>query len=133
MQIHRKLAVAAVTASMGFVPAVALANGSGHGNPNAGSSASTNAKKYGKYCTAAGETKKHVAGQKGTPFSNCVKAMAQLAKGTSTNPKSACSTETKKHVAGQKGTPYSDCVSAAAKLHKSQKSQSGSSGSDSNS
>ena len=121
MKVHRKLAVAVVTASMGFVPAVALASGPGsHGKSG---TASANAKKYGKYCTAAGETKKHAAGQKGTPFSQCVKSMAQLANGSATNPKSACAaTETKKHVAGQKGTPYSDCVSAAAKMKRSQKS-----------
>lgn len=124
MKLHRRLAVAVVTMSLGFVPAVALANGSGnHGHSNG--STTSNAKKYGKYCQ--GESKQHVAGQKGTPFSDCVKAMAQLANGTSTNPKSACATESKKHVAGQKGTPYSECVSAAAKLQKSQSSEGGSS------
>jgi hypothetical protein len=124
MKVHRKLTIAAVTMTMGFVPAVAVAHGSG----------SSNAKKYGKYCLSENESKQHVAGQSGTPFSDCVKALAKLANGSSTNPKSACSTETKKHVAGQKGTPYSDCVSAAAKLKKSQSSSgSSSSGSTTNS
>ena len=34
------------------------------------------AKAYGKYCQ--NESKKHVAGTPGTPFSNCVKAGAKL-------------------------------------------------------
>src|SRR5206468_7287950 len=48
------------------------------GSPN------PNAKAYGRVCR--GESKKHVAGQKGTPFSNCVVAMAQLAKSPKMNP-----------------------------------------------
>ena len=72
------------------------------------------AEAYGKYCQ--GQSKKHVKGQKGTPFSQCVAAMRKLDAGTATNPAKACATESRKHVAGQKGTPYSDCVSAGAKL-----------------
>jgi hypothetical protein len=41
--------------------------------PKAGSHAK--AKAYGKFCQ--GESKKHVKGQKGTPFSQCVRAMAR--------------------------------------------------------
>jgi hypothetical protein len=69
---------------------------------------------YGVYCNK--ESKTHVAGQKGTPFSQCVTAMAKLATGQTSNPAKACAAESKKHVAGQKGTPFSQCVSAAAKL-----------------
>jgi hypothetical protein len=72
------------------------------------------AKAYGFYCQ--GESKKHVDGQKGTPFSQCVTAMAKLANGNTDNPAKACAGESKKHVDGQKGTPFSQCVSAAAKL-----------------
>ena len=74
------------------------------------------AKAYGHYCQD--QSKKHVAGQKGTPFSQCVTAMAKAAHGQSG--KSACGTLSKKHVAGEKGTPYSRCVTAAAQLHKDQ-------------
>ena len=77
----------------------------------------TKAKAYGKNCQ--GQSKKHVAGQKGTPFSQCVTAMAKVATGKA-NPTTACKTLSKKHVAGQKGTPYSRCVVAAAKLQKQQ-------------
>jgi hypothetical protein len=86
--------------------------------PGPGASAATKAKAYGKKCQ--GQSKKHVAGQKGTPFSQCVTAMAKVATGKA-NPTTACKTLSKKHVAGQKGTPYSQCVVAAAKLHKQQR------------
>jgi len=76
------------------------------------------AKAYGFYCQ--GESKKHVDGQKGTPFSQCVTAMAKLANGNTNSPAKACAGESKKHVDGQKGTPFSQCVSAAAKLNHDQ-------------
>jgi hypothetical protein len=68
----------------------------------------------GQYCKA--ESKQHVAGQKGTPFSLCVKAQAKLRSGATGSPRSACKVESKKHVAGQKGTPFSLCVTAGARL-----------------
>jgi hypothetical protein len=74
-------------------------------------------KAYGFYCH---ESKKHVDGQKGTPFSQCVTAMAKLANGNTDNPRTACASESKKHVDGQKGTPFSRCVSAGAKLNHDQ-------------
>jgi hypothetical protein len=69
---------------------------------------------YGFYCQA--ESKTHVAGTPGTPFSKCVTAMAKLASGSTNSPKAACASESKKHVAGKPGTPYSLCVSGGAKL-----------------
>jgi hypothetical protein len=45
--------------------------------PTAG--AETKAKAYGKHCQ--GQSKKHVAGQKGTPYSRCVVAAAKLHSG----------------------------------------------------
>jgi hypothetical protein len=105
-----------------------------------GTAPSSNAKAYGRLCQ--GESKKHVAGEKGTPFSKCVTDMAHLSQssqssGTSrtgtgsqstANPARACANESKKHVAGQKGTPFSQCVSAAAKLLGQQSNQNGGSG-----
>jgi hypothetical protein len=85
--------------------------------PGPNASPGTKAKAYGKHCQ--GQSKKHVAGQKGTPFSQCVTAMAKVATGKA-NPTTACKTLSKKHVAGQKGTPYSRCVVAAAKLKEEQ-------------
>jgi hypothetical protein len=86
--------------------------------PGPNASASAKAKAYGSYCQ--NQSKTHVAGQTGTPFSQCVTAMAKLASGTTTSPTVACSALSKKHVADQKSTPYSLCVSAGAKLLKSQ-------------
>ncbi len=85
--------------------------------PGPNASAAAKAKAYGKSCQA--QSKKHVAGQKGTPFSQCVTAMAKVAT-DQTNPTTACKGLSKKHVAGQKGTPYSQCVVAAAKLQNEQ-------------
>ena len=89
-------------------------NGTGTHTPGPNASLPTKAKAYGKYCKD--QSKKHVEGQKGTPFSLCVTAMAKVATGQTKNPTTACKAESKKRVAGQKGTPFSKCVSAAAKL-----------------
>lgn len=122
MSIHHKLAAVTAALTLGAAPAVALASGPGASQSAPGhskttsstASPSTNAKRYGKLCQ--GESKQHVKGQKGTPFSDCVTDMAQLAANKKANPHRVCANESKQHVAGTKGTPYSQCVVAAAKL-----------------
>lgn len=117
----KTIALAAVLA-LSAVPAFALPaqvpsnQGTAHtpSTPGPNASASSKAKAYGKYCSAL--SKKHVAGQKGTPFSKCVTAMAKLATEQTRSPSKACKSESKKHVDGQKGTPFSRCVVAGAKL-----------------
>jgi hypothetical protein len=116
MRLQSKLAVLAGTMVLGVSPAVALGTPGGH--PNHSNSQASKAKAYGKFCQ--GESKTHVAGTPGTPFSKCVTDMAKLANGSATNPAKACANESKKHVAGQRGTPYSVCVSGANKLLKQQ-------------
>jgi hypothetical protein len=74
------------------------------------------AQAYGVYCQ--GQSKKHVAGQKGTPFSQCVTVMATLAHDETLTPRQACKAMNHKHEKGKKGTPFSRCVVAAAKLRK---------------
>jgi hypothetical protein len=103
-------------------PAAALASGSPSdaGQPGPGASLPAKAKAYGRYCQ--NQSKKDVAGQRGTPFSQCVTAMAKLAHGSTTSPRTACAAMSKQHVAGQKGTPFSKCVAGGAKLMKDQKS-----------
>ena len=86
--------------------------------PGPGASLPAKAKAYGKYCQ--GQSKKHVKGQHGTPFSQCVTAMAKLASGQTDSPRTACKDMSKKHVEGQSGTPFSWCVSSGAKLLKDQ-------------
>jgi hypothetical protein len=132
----RLITTVAAIAALGATPALALASSSNSnanrpavvppattpvqtGNPHTSTpgphaTLPAKAKAYGVFCNK--ESKKHVAGQKGTPFSQCVTALAKLATSVTSNPAKACATESKKHVAGQKGTPFSQCVSAAAKL-----------------
>lgn len=140
MDLGRKAALLVSGLALVVSPAVALASGSpsspgvpdNHGTqtasanepsdsdePGPGASLPAKAKAYGRYCQ--NQSKKHVSGQKGTPFSQCVTAMAKAASATSVSPKSACAGMSKQHVVGQKGTPFSNCVAAAAKLKKDQK------------
>jgi hypothetical protein len=114
-----------------FAAGVALADNPGHHNNGIGTvststSTSTStttvtlpsqAKAYGFYCQ--NQSKQHVAGQKGTPFSQCVTAMAKLASGQTSSPKAACAALSHKHDT-QKGSPFSRCVTAGAKLLKNQ-------------
>jgi hypothetical protein len=96
----------------GATGATGPGNSGSHKPPNAGPP--SNARAFGFLCQK--ESKRHVRGQKGTPFSQCVTAMAKLASGSATNPAAACAKLSKRHTRGQKGTPFSQCVSAAAKL-----------------
>jgi len=121
MTLGRKGGILLSCAAIALSTAVSLASGSlrDDGQPGPSSSPPAKAKAYGRYCQ--NQSKKHVTGQKGTPFSQCVTAMAKLASGTTTSPKAACASMSKKHVAGEKGTPFSRCVSAGAKLLKNKK------------
>jgi hypothetical protein len=118
MTVGTKVALLASGLALLVSPALAfgsaLPNDAGQPGPSA--SLPAKAKAYGRYCQ--GQSKKHVVGQKGTPFSQCVTAMAKLASGTTSSPRTACATMRKKHVPGQKGTPFSNCVSSGAKLLK---------------
>ena len=127
MRIRRTLVLVGTVAAVAAVPSSALAQGGpthpthpthpAHPTtpgPKAGLPAK--AKAYGRYCQ--GESKTHVAGTPGTPFSTCVTDMAKLATGKRSNPHRVCLNESKRHVAGAKGTPYSQCVSGAERLLK---------------
>ena len=123
MPRSRLAATVLATAGLMVAPAFALAvNSHANGHDPHGSTGVTgttgstthNGNAYGVLC--ANESKTHIDGQKGTPFSQCVTALAKLSGGATTNPAKACAAESKKHVKGTKGTPFSRCVSAAAKL-----------------
>jgi hypothetical protein len=132
MQRTNSIILAAILAAFLGLPGWALADppadpGGDHAQrpakteqatPPSDAPAAEKAKAYGKLCQ--GESKKHVAGEKGTSFSRCVTAMAKLASGETDSPKTACKPLSKKHVRGEKGTPYSRCIVAAAKLRKAQ-------------
>jgi hypothetical protein len=79
------------------------------------------AKAYGRYCKD--QSKEHEKGEKGTPFSQCVTAMAKLASGRSSSPRKACKELSKNHDEDAKGTPFSRCVSEGAKLLRDRKAQ----------
>ncbi len=145
MKNHLKLALVTGALALSAAPALAAgsppsnvppvnqgtshtSNGQGNGpnytpgDPTPGPKAGlpAKAKAYGRYCK--GESKQHVDGQKGTPFSQCVTAMAKAANNGNLSPGQACKGTSRKHVKGEKGTPFSRCVSAAAKLRHAQQS-----------
>ena len=138
MKLQTKVAATLAALVLAVVPATVVANppvghGQGQGNGNGpeynpapekpeapGTSASMpeKAKAYGVYCK--GQSKKHVDGEKGTPFSQCVNAMAKAANDEKVTPGKACKGMSKKHVKGEKGTAFSRCVNGVAKLRKDQ-------------
>ncbi len=130
MKIRYRLGLVAATATLAVAPALAMAAGAGGKPATRGHTDATTpgplasmpakAKAYGKDCR--GESKKHVSSQKGTPFSQCVTAMAKLATNKSMTPSKACKSLSKKHASGMKGTPYSQCIVAAARLRGSKTS-----------
>jgi hypothetical protein len=127
MKLQAKFAIVLGALALAAAPAMALASqptnpGQGNGpnytpapkTPGPGATLPEKAKAYGVYCQ--GQSKKHVAGEKGTPFSQCVTAMAKAATHEQLTAKQACKGMSKEHVKGAKGTPFSRCVVAAAKL-----------------
>ena len=121
------LVLGIAVASLSVSPALAKQPPSkGHGNQAGGQqpagatgptgSNGPKGKAFGYYCQ--NQSKNHVAGQKGTPFSQCVTAMAKLATGKANSAQAACSAMSKTHTSGEKGTPFSRCVAAGAKLLK---------------
>jgi hypothetical protein len=82
------------------------------------------ARAYGRRCQGQSKERSDAAeGTKGTPFSQCVTAMAKLATGATDSPREACKELSKKRVEGEKGTPFSRCVVQGAKLLREQKAE----------
>jgi hypothetical protein len=140
MKLHLKVALVVGALALSVAPAMALAsppanqgtahnhpqsNGNNGNGPNYATSPPPQAKAYGYYCNKQGASKKHVPGQKGTAFSECVTGLAHAAHNPNLSPGQACKAASKKHVKGQKGTPFSQCVVAAAHMRRDeQQSQS---------
>jgi len=134
MKLQTKVAATLTALALVAVPATGVANspnGQGNGNgpdynpapekpetPGPDASLPEKAKAYGVYCKDS--SKKHVKGEKGTPFSQCVTTMARAANHEKLTAKKACKSMSKKHVKGEKGTAYSRCITAVAKLRKDQ-------------
>jgi hypothetical protein len=85
-------------------------NGNGNGNSVTGPSGAKGkkgkARAYGKRCK--GVSKRHIAGQKGTPHSQCVHALKLVAK-RGVSPQDACKPLTT-------ASDYAKCVAAGEKL-----------------
>jgi hypothetical protein len=127
MRCYTKVGAAIAVCLLVVLPAMATAdpgngNSNGHGIEYApgqppqgpGVTPPDQAKAYGQLCQA--ESKKHLAGEKGTPFSQCVTALAKAAHNERITARQACKGLSKKHVKGEKGTPFSRCISGVAKL-----------------
>jgi hypothetical protein len=114
MQRRLTRAVVAATATVLLCLPVSAAAVPPENLPGPAAGLPAQAKAYGRYCKD--QSKKHVEGQKGTPFSQCVTAMAKLAKGKADSPREACKELSRKHAAGEKGTPFSRCVKGAKQL-----------------
>jgi len=120
--MNRYLKVLLTTALLAFCAAPALAHGKPEGTPGGKPEGiAGKAKAYGKYCKE--ESRKHVEGTPGTPFSQCVKAMAQAAKHEHMAPGRACKEESRKHVKGTPGTPFSQCVKGVAQLREDEEQE----------
>ena len=131
MNITTRFAVLLGVAALMLTPAAAFAGGTEyapeppthpthpmHPTPGPNASLPEKAKAYGVYCREQGFPKRHIPGTTGTPFSNCVNAMAKAATSPKKTAKLACKGLPKTHVTGQKGTEFSRCVVAAAKVKK---------------
>ncbi len=130
MKLQTKFAVVLGALALATTPAMALATqpadpgsqGQGNGpnyspqTPGPHATLPEKAKAYGVYCKD--QSRKHVAGEKGTPFSQCVTAMAKASTHENLTPRQACKGMSKEHVKGEKGTSFSRCVVAAAQLKK---------------
>jgi hypothetical protein len=130
LKLRRKVAVLVGALVLAAAPASALAvqpadpgsqgkaKAQEHATPGPNAPLPEKAKAYGRYCNE--ENRKHVAGERGTPFSQCVTAMAKAANNEKLTPSQACKETSRKHVAGEKGTPFSRCVVAAAQVREDQ-------------
>jgi hypothetical protein len=126
MNLKTRLAVFVGVLALIATPTAALARGveyapehpehPSHPTPGPKASLPEKAKAYGVYCRSF--PKRHVKGQKGTPFSQCVTAMAKAATSEATTTREACAGFSKQHLKGEKGTPFSRCVVAAAQVKK---------------
>lgn len=117
MKLQLKFLVGLAVLALGLLPvAVAGATGPEYAPEPPPHQHQPKGHAYGYYCK--GESKKHVKGEKGTPFSNCVKAMAKADHNEEVTAREACKTLSKKHVKGTQGTPFSTCIKGVAQMRK---------------
>jgi hypothetical protein len=114
MKLRSKLLAGLVALAVGAVPSVAGAAGPEYAPEHPAHQPKGHA--YGYYCK--GESKKHVKGEKGTPFSQCVSAAARANRNDDLTAREACKALSKKHTKGEQGTPFSVCVKGVAQMLK---------------
>lgn len=114
--LSRTVALAATTLALAAVSAPALGNAtSTTPGPDSGAAAklrsqasgTSTARGYGRLCGDL--SRKRVGGQRGTPFSRCVTALAQLARAKTRSPRKACRSL-------GAGSAFDECVSAGRRL-----------------
>jgi hypothetical protein len=130
MKLYVKIALATGVLALAAGP-TALAAGrsegagsqrSSHATPGPRASLPEKARAYGWACR--NESRTHVKGERGTPFSQCVTDAARAAVHPNKGVAQLCKNESRKHVKGEKGTPFSRCVRAAAKVRRHERNES---------
>jgi hypothetical protein len=116
MQLRGKITTALAVAALGAAPLALTPGAAAH--PGQGNGAGQTKTNPARFCK--GESKKHIAGTPGTPYSKCVSALFKLSEGKVKSPAKGCAGESKEHVRGMKGTPYSECVTGGKQLLASQ-------------
>ena len=119
MKLHIRTALATGALALAAVPATAGAVDYNPVPPNYKPAPPAHAKAFGKRCQ--GKSKKHVKGEKGTPFSRCVRAMKRAENNPHMPPGRVCKDESKEHVKGEKGTAFSRCVKQVAQARREQR------------
>lgn len=114
MRLRTKLVAGLAALAVAAVPSVAGAAGPEYAPEHPSHPPKGHA--YGYYCK--GESKKHVDGQKGTPFSQCVQAAVRADHNDALTARDACKALSKKHAKGQQGTPFSTCVKGVALMRR---------------
>jgi hypothetical protein len=129
MKLRMKLMLGIAVLSLGLVPAMA---GAVSYQPDykpdkpphtpQGPKTAPKGHAYGYWCKKQGFSKKHVKGQKGTPFSQCVHARKVADNNDKKTAKQACKAlKGQKHKPhGEKGTAFSRCVKSVAQMRKEQ-------------
>jgi len=129
MKLRMKLMLGIAVLSLGLVPAMAGAvtyhpDYKPDKPPHTPQGPKTTPKghAYGYWCKKQGFSKKHVKGQKGTPFSQCVHALKVADHNADKTAKQACKAlKGEKHKPhGEKGTAFSRCVKSVAQMRKEQ-------------
>jgi hypothetical protein len=116
MTLRSKLIAGLAVLALGAVPTVAGATGPEYTPEKPPKTHEPKGHAYGYYCK--GESKKHVKGTPGSPFSTCVKAASRADHNEQLTAREACKALSKKHVKGQKGTAFSICVNGVAQMRK---------------